>query len=144
MFQNIGRKIRGLAKGIGILGVTVGVILALIGIVHYLANGEPELLTAGVVSALGGLILSWLLYGYGEIVENTAYIAARLRKEEEDRSLAPAEQGEGEKPAPAEDKTEEPMPAPDVEGEAKGAAPAPVEEQEEKPKDAPPDTQLTE
>ena len=69
MYNNIGSKIKTLAKVLGLLLLVVGVIAG----IYLLADGRSRndslggiLLASGVL----GYICSWPLYGFGELVEN--------------------------------------------------------------------------
>ena len=80
MFRNIGGKIKGLAELItwlGIIGsVICGIILINQGSGYY---GSSALATAGVVVIVVGSLTSWIssfiLYGFGELIEQTTWIA---------------------------------------------------------------------
>ena len=73
MFNNVGAKIKALAKIICWLGIIASVITAIVFI------GEEEYLIA-LCTILGGILGSWLgsigLYAFGELVENVAEIRA--------------------------------------------------------------------
>ena len=76
MFDNIGGKIKTLASVITWLGIVGSVIIGII----LMATAE-ELIFAGIIIAIVGSISSWigsfLLYGFGELVENSAIIAQK-------------------------------------------------------------------
>jgi len=76
MFDNIGGKIKKLASVITGLGITGSVIVGII----LMALAE-ELVLMGIIIAVVGSISSWigsfLLYGFGELVENSAIIAKK-------------------------------------------------------------------
>lgn len=67
MFDNIGGKIKALAMGITILGITASVIWGL----TILLEGD----FVGLVIMLGGSLAAWigsfLIYGFGELIDNT-------------------------------------------------------------------------
>ena len=77
MFDNIGGKIKTLASVITWLGIVGSVIIGII----LMATAE-ELIFAGIIIAIVGSISSWigsfLLYGFGELVENSAIIAQKI------------------------------------------------------------------
>ena len=76
MFDNIGGKIKTLASVIVWLGIIGSVIIGII----LMATAE-ELFFVGIIIAIVGSISSWigsfLLYGFGELVENSAIIAQK-------------------------------------------------------------------
>ncbi|MDD5916956.1 MAG: hypothetical protein PUC63_05445 [Clostridiales bacterium] len=73
MYDNIGRKIKGLAKAIF---VAQGISMAIIGIV--LMCMDEDLILYGVLTLILGPILawisSWLLYGFGELIDKVSDI----------------------------------------------------------------------
>lgn len=91
MFSNIGRKIKITAKVLCWIGIIISVVSGL----GMIAAGFSGLwtLTGSVVTILGGIgtallgsLLSWvgsfLMVGFGELVENSAIIAANVGKTE--------------------------------------------------------------
>ena len=76
MFDNIGGKIKTLASVIAWLGIIVSVIIGIM-----LMSTAEEFIIAGLIIAIVGSISSWigsfLLYGFGELVENSAIIAQK-------------------------------------------------------------------
>lgn len=79
MFNNIGGKIKSLAK-----------IVCWLGIISCIISGLPLILTkqqplvlVGIWIAVVGSLFSWIssfiLYGFGELVENSAIIAAKSK-----------------------------------------------------------------
>ena len=77
MFDNIGGKIKGVAKFITWLGIIASVISFLI----IVSIGENELIGLGFILLVVGCIGSWLsslmLYGFGQLIENTEIIAEK-------------------------------------------------------------------
>lgn len=77
MYKNIGGKIKGLAIALFVFltvgGVIAGIVLFAVGTI------------LGLVPFFGGfpvgLIMSWPLYGYGELIQNVDYIANKSRKD---------------------------------------------------------------
>lgn len=76
MFDNVGSKIKGLASFFcwgGIIASIIGGII-LIGL-------DEDLIFAGIAVIVIGSLLSWIssfvLYGFGELVENSAIIAGK-------------------------------------------------------------------
>ncbi len=83
MFKNIGKKIKGLASGICIAGISISVIVGII-IMSFSEYDDGMLLLGIIIMALGSLI-SWIssfcLYGYGELIDKTSEIARKLYHE---------------------------------------------------------------
>lgn len=85
MFSNIGGKIKGLAMFFCWVGIITCVI---IGIIMFVQAGDAYraektiLIITGLAIILIGSLLSWigsfLLYGFGELVENSSSINQRL------------------------------------------------------------------
>ena len=75
MFDNIGGKIKGVAKIITWMGIITSVISFLI----ILSTGDDKLIGFGFIILIVGCIVSWLssltLYGFGQLIENSAIIA---------------------------------------------------------------------
>lgn len=71
MFNNIGSKIKALAKVICWLGIIISVITGIIGII----NGTEQSTVAGIITLIFGSLASWLgsffAYGFGQLIENT-------------------------------------------------------------------------
>ena len=100
MFNNIGGKIKGLAKFICWAGIVLSILLGVATMlggsqINYSSYGSYSRSSSGVGILSGVLIIvfggvgSWLsslgLYGLGELIDNTSYIAgkvANLGKEE--------------------------------------------------------------
>ena len=91
MFSNIGRKIKMTAK----VFCWIGIIASVVGGIGMIAAGFTGLLPqasavatilSGIGTALLGSLLSWvgsfMMVGFGELVENTAIIAASMGKSE--------------------------------------------------------------
>ena len=81
MFNNIGRKIKGLAKTLFWIVAILSIIGGLIVLFVMMSNGE-EYVVGGVFAALGiavfGFIFAWLqnflLYGFGELIDSNQKI----------------------------------------------------------------------
>ena len=78
MYDNIGSKIKGLAEGVfigeAVLSAIVGIAL--------LASGEDLILTGFLVLLFGPIVAwvsSWLLYGFGELIDRVCEIAQNTR-----------------------------------------------------------------
>ena len=81
MFNNIGGKIKALAKIICWIGIICCIILAIL--YAYQARNTYGYIVAAVIAIFGSLaswIGSFLLYGFGELVDNSAKIEANTRK----------------------------------------------------------------
>ena len=70
MFDNIGAKIRGLAKVISVLGIFASIVIGLFTVV--VAD------VAGIIVIIVGMIASWcagfFIYGFGQLIEDTQAI----------------------------------------------------------------------
>ena len=80
MFDNIGGKIKKLAKIICWIGIVLSVIIGVAGI----ANGTSEGIANGIVVIIVGCLSSWIgsffTYGFGQLIENTDAIRANTQK----------------------------------------------------------------
>lgn len=74
MYDNIGGKIKGLAKAIFIV-LTIAAVIAGIA----LMASDEDMIPIGLLIMLGGPLVtwvsSWLLYGFGELIDKTCDIA---------------------------------------------------------------------
>ena len=86
MFNNIGGKIKGMAK----TGFDIGVLIScVIGIVLIFGGISldvgPLILFIGILVAALGCLFSWIgtvcLYGFGQLIENSDTIAEQLRQQ---------------------------------------------------------------
>ena len=68
MFNNIEKKIKGLAKVLFIVGMLVSILLGIIFIATDMVVVGSVLIFVGLPLSL---ISSWLIYGFGELIENT-------------------------------------------------------------------------
>ncbi len=87
MYKNIGKKIKGLAKATFIVEAISAVITGMIlGIVWY-SWGEYEGAFVALGIMVGGPIIAWvstwLLYGFGELVDKTSKISDKICPEED-------------------------------------------------------------
>lgn len=83
MFDNIGGKIKTLAKVICWIGIALSIVLGLILLIA-ISTYSPLLgIAVAIPVALLGAVLSWIasftLYGYGELIELTAKIEQNTR-----------------------------------------------------------------
>lgn len=76
MFNNIGSKIKGLASVICFGGIILCIIIGIV-----VAALDEDLILAGFAIMILGALLSWVssfvLYGFGELIENSAIIAGK-------------------------------------------------------------------
>lgn len=82
MFNNIGKKIKGFAVFVAIVGMIIPILGGLGFIIAGAASNNIALPLLGILIAVVGSIMSWmstwLLYGYGEIVDKTSSIDKKL------------------------------------------------------------------
>ena len=80
MFDNIGAKIKTLAKVICWIGIIFSVIAGIAGIV----NGTAQSVVAGITTIIVGCLMSWIgsffAYGFGQLIENTDEIRKNTGK----------------------------------------------------------------
>ena len=78
MYSNIGRKIKGLATVIFIFEALVSVITG-----FYLMSLDEEIILVGllvlVVGSVAGWVSSWMLYGFGELIDKVSGIERNTR-----------------------------------------------------------------
>ena len=82
MFNNIGGKIKGLAKVICWLGIILSVIIGIVLIIGatnrngYYRYTDTTTIIYGIIVIVVGSLLSWIgsfvLYGFGELVDNSS------------------------------------------------------------------------
>ena len=76
MFNNIGGNIKNLASAFAWIGIIASVILG----ISIMQNGDQ----IGLLIILAGSFVSWIsafaLYGFGELIDNSAIIAKELRE----------------------------------------------------------------
>ncbi len=98
MFDNIGKKIKGLAKVFCVLGIIFSVIYGGWIMIKGFNSPGDDLFFKGVLILVAGCLSSWLsvflLYGFGELIDKTssiekmmAYEKAKKEKEEAERKL---------------------------------------------------------
>ncbi len=110
MFDNIGGKLKSLAKKIAIAGTVIGVLCFLISVVQYAENAEyidrldssfsslreaaviANRARTGIFASLGlilaSIVSSWPLYGYGQLIENSDKILKHLEGKNNDDHVA--------------------------------------------------------
>lgn len=83
MFDNIGGKIKTLAKVICWIGIALSIVLGLILLIAISTYSLALGIAFAIPVALLGAVLSWItsfnLYGYGELIELTAKIEQNTR-----------------------------------------------------------------
>jgi len=83
MFENIGGKIKGLAKIICAIGCIISIFFGFMimrGGMAYRFNGIWSGLFVIVVGVLASWISCFALYGFGELIDTNAQIAEMLKK----------------------------------------------------------------
>ena len=93
MYDNIGRKIKDLAKTICLLEAFAAIIagIIIIGTFADARDGEGMVGIGILIMVVGSLlawISSWLLYGFGELIEKTSNIEIYLRPQSYKEPLA--------------------------------------------------------
>ena len=82
MFNNIGRKIKNCAEAITWIGIIICILVGLVYIVLGIENEANEMIVSGILVILVGSLSSWigsfLLYGFGQLIENSDIIAKSL------------------------------------------------------------------
>ena len=74
MYENIGSKIKGLAKAIFYIQAILSVFFG----IGAMAEGDDMMLTGVLLMILGPIVAwvsSWLIYGFGELIDKTCDIA---------------------------------------------------------------------
>jgi len=70
MFENIGKKIKNLASVITWMGIILSVVVGIVLIVL-----DESLIATGLIIMVAGFLMSWissfLLYGFGQLVDNS-------------------------------------------------------------------------
>lgn len=84
MYENIGKKIKGLAYVICILGAIASILYALT-----FLRGDTFVLgfIMMFVGPLSSWISSWLIYGFGELIDKTCDIAKNISDSEEESDV---------------------------------------------------------
>ena len=93
MYDNIGGKIKGLAKAIFIIEAIAAVITGIA-----LMVDDDEMIPFGLILLIAGPAIawasSWLLYGFGQLVENSDIIAAEYNRKNEKHEKVVAKNNE--------------------------------------------------
>ncbi len=94
MFDNIGGKIKDQARSSCYLGIVISMLLGAM----LLLSGQGILMILGLLIAVAGSLVSWqssfVLYGFGEMVENSDILAGRIQGKEP-KAAAPSGQNAG-------------------------------------------------
>ena len=81
MFENIGEKIKGLAKVICVIGIVFSVIYGL----DIMMEGKDFVMT-GLITAIVGSVISWIssffTYGFGQLISNSDKIVKNIEKKD--------------------------------------------------------------
>ena len=81
MFNNIGGKIKALASIFTWIGIIISLIIGLLFIF-----ADSHVVVIGIliiiIGSLMSWISSWLLYGFGDLIENSSIIARKLSPED--------------------------------------------------------------
>jgi hypothetical protein len=94
MYRNIGKKIKILAQVIAWIGIISSIISGFYfwGLSAESRDNGAMLIVAGFATMIGGSLLSWIssfvLYGFGELIDKTTEIAINTAKEASSGSLA--------------------------------------------------------
>lgn len=79
MYDNIGSKIKTVAKVVGFAGIVISILAGLLFLLVAFSEEKFSYFGIGILVAILGSIISWAstiaLYGFGQIVENTDTIA---------------------------------------------------------------------
>ena len=78
MYENIGGKIKGLAKASAIIGIIAAIIYG-----WFLMVTDSDMIIVGLLTMVGGpfgaWISSWVLYGFGELIDKVCNIERNTR-----------------------------------------------------------------
>lgn len=107
MFQDIECKIKGLAK----ILASVGIVAAIVGIILIFSDDgfyAPLVLSGVALLVLGVIVFfsSWLVYGFGQLIENTRPNACDQREAQQTSAESTIVTSTGQKNAPLDSKQE--------------------------------------
>ena len=84
MFDNIGDKIKGYASFTAMLGMGLSIVIGLVLLRFGAISNEGSLRIYGIVIGIGGCLSSWVgsfvLYGFGQLVENSDILVSEITK----------------------------------------------------------------
>lgn len=82
MFNNIGRKIQGLATFLTVIGIGISFIFTIIQISIYAYIEDEVMIVTAIITGIIGCLASWLgsffLYGFGKLIENSQILVSLL------------------------------------------------------------------
>lgn len=85
MYDNIGSKIKTVAKVVGFAGIGISILTGLLFLLVSFSEEKFSYFGIGILVALLGSLISWAstiaLYGFGQIVENTDVIAKQSKRQ---------------------------------------------------------------
>ena len=91
MFEFIGKKIKVLAKVMFWMGLIGNALCSLIGVIVFVADGEPmsavAILLLSLVSALLSVAFWWFVYGLGQLIDNSDKLVALKQRELEHNGI---------------------------------------------------------
>ncbi len=94
MFENIGRKIKTLAEIFCFAGIILSVIVGLLFVFN--DNGHNHSLRAGLIILILGSFLAYvnslLIYGFGQLIDNSDEMVMHYRKKEREEKVAKADE----------------------------------------------------
>ena len=79
MYDNIGKKIKGLAKAIFIIEVIAIVFIGIGGMASSLGGGLLFLFVLGPIAAVLAWMSTWLVYGFGELIDKVSDVELNTR-----------------------------------------------------------------
>lgn len=87
MYENIGRKIKGLAIGLFVLGAAASILMGIYIMFFDAGNGNSNLavnmiisILVMVIGCLVSWVSSWVLYGFGELIDTVEDIEYLIHK----------------------------------------------------------------
>ncbi len=94
IFENVGRKIKGLAwfiLALGCVGALIGLIVSMVLFKRILVLGILVGLLLGALQILLTLVGMWFIYGFGELIENSGKTNQLLQKLQKGNEAAQVE-----------------------------------------------------
>ena len=94
MFENVGRKVKGLAwfiLALGCVGALIGLIVSMVFFKRILVLGILVGLLLGALQILLTLVGMWFIYGFGELIENSGKTNQLLQKLQKGNEAAQVE-----------------------------------------------------
>lgn len=85
MYDNIGGKIKTVAKVVGFTGIGISILTGLLFLLVAFSEEKFSYFGIGILVAFLGSLISWVstiaLYGFGQLVENTDVIAKQSKRQ---------------------------------------------------------------